>query len=198
MPMYARRKTRMEQKKKSITVTLTPKSTWYIILQSGSQKSLGVAGFPLESVTGTIYCTSPSTAIIAECGHGRSPDRGTSLDTQRFPALQLAFQLQCLLALFAQLPLHPASLQLSLRVALVKLLDITEKTLSLIPTLVDLVVELGIQFLAPVNLRLKILDRTVNIAKGTLFGSILVLLFFEVGLELSKGLKSVKLVSGNG
>ena len=63
-------------------------------------------------------------------------------------------------------------------------IDIKEKTFNLIPTSIDLIVELRIELLAPINLRLKVFDSAVNVAQGTLLGIILVLLLFEVSLKL--------------
>jgi hypothetical protein len=63
-------------------------------------------------------------------------------------------------------------------------LDVAEESLNLIPSSVDVVVELGIHLVTPVDLRLKVLDRAIDIAKRALLRTVLALLVFEVGFQL--------------
>ena len=51
-----------------------------------------------------------------------------------------------------------------------KLVNVTKKAFDLVPTFVDFVIELGIQFIPSINLRLKILNGAVDITKGALLG----------------------------
>lgn len=69
-------------------------------------------------------------------------------------------------------------------IALLELLDVTEKSVGLLSALVDLIVKLGVDLFASVDLGLKILDRAIDVAKRTLLGAVLVLLLFEVCFQL--------------
>jgi hypothetical protein len=75
-------------------------------------------------------------------------------------------------------------LQLGLRVTLLKLVDVSEESLDLIPSLINIVVELRIYLVASLNLGLKILDGAIDVAKRALLGTVLALLLFEMGLKL--------------
>jgi hypothetical protein len=65
-----------------------------------------------------------------------------------------------------------------------ELLDVAEESFDLVPSSVDVVIELGIHLVAPVDLRLKVLDRAIDIAKRALLRTVLALLVFEVGFQL--------------
>lgn len=56
--------------------------------------------------------------------------------------------------------------------------NVTKEALNLFPSAVDIVSELGIYFVPAINLGLEVLDSAINIAKGTLFGTVFALLFF--------------------
>lgn len=67
---------------------------------------------------------------------------------------------------------------------MLQLINVAEEAFNLVPGFVDVVVQLGIDLVAPVNLGLKILDSTIDVTKRTLLGGILVLLLLEMGFKL--------------
>lgn len=83
-------------------------------------------------------------------------------------------------------------------IALLELLDVTEKSVGLLSALVDLIVKLGVDLFASVDLGLKILDRAIDVAKRTLLGAVLVLLLFEVCFQLLQSKISTRLISLEG
>lgn len=67
---------------------------------------------------------------------------------------------------------------------MLELIDISEKSLNLVPSFADIVVKLSIDLLPTIDLGLKILDGAIDVAQRALLGAVLALLVFEMGLEL--------------
>lgn len=67
---------------------------------------------------------------------------------------------------------------------MLELIDVSEKSFNLVPSFADIVVKLIIDLLPTIDLRLKVLDGTIDIAQRALLGAVLALLVFEMGLEL--------------
>jgi hypothetical protein len=57
-------------------------------------------------------------------------------------------------------------------------LDVAQESFNLFPISVDLIIELGVHLIASLDLRLKVLDGAIDIAKRTLLGAVLALLVF--------------------
>lgn len=55
-------------------------------------------------------------------------------------------------------------------------LNVTKEALNLFPGAVDIIIELRVDFIPAIDLGLEVLDSAINIAKGTLFGTVFALL----------------------
>lgn len=67
---------------------------------------------------------------------------------------------------------------------MLELLDIPEEAFDLVAGFVDIVVELIVHLISPVNLRLEVFHRSVNIAQRTLLRVVFGFLLFEMGFQL--------------
>lgn len=67
---------------------------------------------------------------------------------------------------------------------MLQLINVAEEAFDLVPSFVDIIVQLGIDLVTSVNLGLKIFDGTIDVAKRALLGVVLVLLLFEMGFKL--------------
>ena len=139
---------------------------------------------PLGNVIRSIDSTPATAAGITE-GYGTTPNSAASLNAQGLPALQLAFQTQGFLTLFAEISLGAAGQQLGIRVVMLELLDVAEEPFNLVPSSVDIVIQLGVHLVPSVNLGLEVLDSAVNIAKRALLRAVLALLIFQMGFKLN-------------
>jgi hypothetical protein len=181
--MYANPK----QNKKTTTIKqITPKQRLQIqsivvqLSPSYSQKALGVAWFPLKGIIRSISSTSLSGTSITEYRHcGSTNDAASDL-----VASKLSLQAECFLLLLAQFALNATDPHLSIGVALVELIDVLKKAGNLILGLVHVFGKLDIDLLTSINLRLEVLHSAINIPKRALFGTVLILLVFEVSFEL--------------
>jgi hypothetical protein len=163
--MYANPK----QNKKTTTIKqITPKQRLQIqsivvqLSPSYSQKALGVAWFPLKGIIRSISNDAASDLV----------------------ASKLSLQAECFLLLLAQFALNATDPHLSIGVALVELIDVLKKAGNLILGLVHVFGKLDIDLLTSINLRLEVLHSAINIPKRALFGTVLILLVFEVSFEL--------------
>ena len=138
---------------------------------------------PLGNVIRSISST-PATAPSITESYGTTPNSTASLNAQRLPALELALQSQCFLTLLAEISLGAAGQQLGVRVVMLELFNVAKEPLNLVPGSVDIVIQLGVHLIPPVNLGLEVLDSAVNITKRALLRAVLVLLFFQVGFKL--------------
>ena len=146
---------------------------------------------PLGNVIRAIGSTPTTASSITE-SYGTTPDSTASLNAQGLPALQLTFQTQCLFTLFAEISLGAAGQQLGVRVVMLELLDVAKEPFNFIASSVDIVIQLGVHLVSPVDLGLEVLDSAINIAKRALLGAVLALLVFQVGFKLN-GQVSTKL-----
>lgn len=162
----------------------TPEPILFTSLRPYLQEPFGVTGLSLGDIIRSVRCTSSPAAHIAQCGHGGPVEGAASLISLCFQSFKLAFQAQGLLAFLAKLSLSTASLQLGFGVALLELVDIHEESFNLVPSLADVVIELGVHLVTSIDLGLEILDGSINVAQRTLLGAVLVLLLFEMGLKL--------------
>lgn len=71
-----------------------------------------------------------------------------------------------------------------LRVALLKFLDVAEKSFNLVPSPVDVVIQLRVHLIASLDLGLKVLHGAVNVAERALLRVVFALLIFEMGFQL--------------
>jgi hypothetical protein len=137
----------------------------------------------LGNVIRSISSTPATAPSIAE-SYGTTPNSTASLNAQRLPALELALQSQCFLTLLAEISLGAAGQQLGVRVVMLEFFNVAKEPLNLVPSSVDIVIQLGVHLISPVNLGLEVLDSAVNITKRALLRAVLVLLFFQVGFKL--------------
>ena len=162
----------------------TPEPIVFTSLWPYLQEPFGVTGLSLGDIIRSVRCASSSAAHIAQCGHGGPVEGAASLISLCFHSFKLAFQAQGLLAFLTKLSLSTACLQLGFGVALLELVDVYEESFDLVPSLVDVVIELSVHLVASIDLGLEILDGAINVAQRALLGAVLVLLLFEMGLKL--------------
>lgn len=67
---------------------------------------------------------------------------------------------------------------------MLKLLDVPKKTLDLVASFADVVIELGIHLIPALDLGLQVFNRAVDIPQRTLLGTVLGFLVLQMGFQL--------------
>jgi hypothetical protein len=162
----------------SMIVDATPSRIGLLsITEVYSQEPFSITGLPLGNVIRSIDTTPTTASVVTESGYA-APNGAASLNAQGFPSLQLALQPERFLSLLAELSFGTASQQLCVRVVMLELLDVVKQSFNLVTSPVDIVIQLGVHLVPPLNLRLEVLDSAVNVAKRALLRAVLALLIF--------------------
>ena len=145
-----------------------------------------VRGVCARRHTALADATTPDAAnIAAEGSADRQAASGrATLEPQALPPFQLALEPQHALFLLAQLALRPLRRQLAGRVARLQLVDRRQQARDLVARFGQVLRERCVLLVPTLDLRLQVLDLSVNRAHASGFGGTLCECRFKRGFEL--------------